>query len=121
MHEYVLRFEINACATLNIFTFSEKVLIFLHQNDRSVKGHRPMGCATTAAAPEKRRQFEGSKCFDFHNFNAKITLETRGTKCRIFSTSSVTSYDLLNCCCIFGRGHRKRPRPRLRNPWADSP
>ena len=72
-------------ATLYIFTFSEKVLFFLHQNDRSVKGHRPMGCATTAAAPEKRRQFERfSKCFDFHNFNAKITLETRGTNVGYF-------------------------------------
>ena len=66
MHEYVLRFEINACATLNIFTFSEKVLIFGHQNDRSVKGHRPMGCATTAAAPENGgnlRDFQSALIF----------------------------------------------------------
>ena len=43
-------------------------------------GAQPRPRPLSAAAAEKRRQFERfSKCFDFHNSNAKITLEIRGT------------------------------------------
>ena len=38
-------------------------------------GAHPRPRPLTAAAAEKRRQFERfSKCFDFHNFNAKMTV-----------------------------------------------
>ena len=43
-------------------------------------GAQPRPRPLSAAAAEKRRQFERfSKCFDLHNSNAKITLEIRGT------------------------------------------
>ena len=85
-------------STAKNLTFSEKVVrfyFFLHQNDRSVKGYQPMGCATSAS--EKRRQFmKFSKCYNFNNFNAKITSGTRGINvgCLRLQNWPISYYDL---------------------------
>ena len=50
----------------HFFKKSCQILTFLHQNDRSVKDHRPMGCATMAAAPENGgnlRDFQSALIF----------------------------------------------------------
>ena len=43
--------------TFSLYIFRKSCLIFflLHQNDRSVKGYRPMGCAISAAAANSGR------------------------------------------------------------------
>ena len=45
------------------------------------RGAQPRPRPLSAAVAEKLRQFKRfSKCFNFNNFKAKITLETRGIK-----------------------------------------